>query len=99
MLSRDVITLIKITTSVNNIGDSVETETPFDVFADKLKVNQTEIYQAMAHGIKPVNKFKIRFAEYDNQERFKYKNKQYTIIRVYNPDDEFIEITGQSVVN
>jgi len=99
MLSRDIVTLIKITTTTNDIGDSVEAETRKNVYADKLKVNQTEVYQAMAHKIKPVNKFKIRFAAYDDQERFEYKGKQYTLIRVYNPDDEWLEFTGQSVVS
>jgi len=99
MLSRDIVTLIKINTATNDIGDSVETETRKNVYADKLKINQTEVYQAMSHGIKPANKFKIRFAAYDNQERFEYKSIIYTFIRVYNPDDEWLEFTGEAVVN
>lgn len=99
MLSRDIVTLISITTSQNDIGDSVETETRKDVFADKLPVNQSEVYQAMSHGIKPANKFKIRFAEYGNEQRFEYKGEMFKLVRVYNPDDEWFEFTGESLVN
>jgi SPP1 family predicted phage head-tail adaptor len=99
LLARDVVTLIEITTAPNDIGDSVETETRTDVFADKLAVNQSEVYQAMQHGIKPANKFKIRFAEYSGQQRFEYKGDQFKLIRTYNPDDEWFEFTGTALVN
>lgn len=99
MLYRDVLTLIEITTVPNDLGDSVETEVRTDVFADKLPVNQSEVYQAMGHGVKPANKFKIRFAEYSNQQRFEYKGLKYKVLRTYNPDDEWIEITGEALVN
>lgn len=98
MLSRDIVTLIKITTTQNDIGDSVESETRTDVFADKLAVNQSEVYQAMSHGIKPANKFKIRFIEYNNEERFEYKGEQFKLVRVYNPDDEWFEFTGEAIL-
>jgi len=99
MLSRDVITLIEITTTPNDLGDSVESETRTEVCADKLKINQTESYQAMGHGIKPANKFKIWFAEYDDQQRFEYNGKMFKVVRTYNPDDEYIELTGEALVN
>lgn len=99
MLFRDVVTLLKITTTANDLGDSVESEARTDVFADKLPINQSEMYQAMGHGLKPANKFKIRYAEYDNQQRFEYKGLKYKIIRTYNPDDEWFEITGEALIN
>ena len=99
MLFRDIVTLLKITTVTNDLGDPVESETRTEVFADKLKINQSEVYQAMGHGVKPANKFKIRYAEYDNQQRFEYNGLKYKIIRTYNPDDEWFEITGEALVN
>jgi SPP1 family predicted phage head-tail adaptor len=99
MLSRDIVTLLKISTVTNDIGDSVESETRTDVFADKLPVNQSEVYQAMGHGVKPANKFRVRYAAYSGEERFEYKGLKYKIIRTYSPDDEWLEITGEALVN
>ena len=99
MLYRDIVTLIAITITVNDMGDSVETETRSNVYADKLPVNQNEVYQAMSHGLKPSTKFKIRFSSYSDQQRFEYKSRQYKILRTYTPDDEWVEITGEAILN
>lgn len=95
---KDVIELITITISENGIGDSVETEATVTVFADKMGVSQGEKYQAMATGIKPSIKFKIRFMDYSDQSSFNYNGKKYKIVRKYNEDDDFIELTGEALV-
>ena len=99
MLFRDMIELVAITHTANAIGDPVETTTKTQVFADKMAINQSEFYQANAQGLRPEIKFKIRLIDYSQQSQFEWNSKPYKIIRVYDKDDEFIEITGQGIVN
>lgn len=102
--AKDIITLIQISSSgTNALGDPVEVRAEQQVFADRLGISQTEMYQAMAEGIIPALKFKIRAMDYEGQMRFKYtdrlgKELEYKVVRKYDPDDEFVEITGESTV-
>ena len=98
MLFKDVIYLIKISITKNDLKDPVESETKTKVFADRLGINQSEAYQAMAQGIKPAVRFKLRASEYDDQERLEYKSKKYKIIRKYDADDEFVELVAEALV-
>jgi SPP1 family predicted phage head-tail adaptor len=95
---KDVIELVGVTTTTNAIGDSVETETKTTVFANKMGISQSETYQAMSEGINPSVKFKIRKSDYNGQSRLEYNNKEYKVIRVYDADDEFVELTGEDTV-
>lgn len=96
---KDVITLITITSSTNDIGDPVKVDTLTEVFADKMSIGQSEVYQAMAQGIKPAVKFKIRYEDYEGQQEFTYDSVRYKVIREFNAgDDEWIEITGSKLV-
>ena len=98
MFFRDTIDLINVTTTVNDIGNIVETETSRTVFADKGSIKQSEFYQAMAQGLKPELTFIIRTIEYENEPMLEYNSKPYTIIRTYEKD-EFIELICQGGVN
>ena len=95
---KEIITLVKITSSENEMGDIIETRVEVDVFANKLAINQSETYQANVSGLKPSKKFKMRAMDYDKQQRFIYNTSEYKIIRVYEPNDDFIELIGESLV-
>lgn len=99
MLGRDIIYLNTETITINSIGDSVKTLVEKMVYADKLAINQSEFYQAMATELRPEVKFKIRFADFSDEGSFKYNSKQYNIIRTYSKDDEWIELTGSALNN
>ena len=102
MLSRDVIELITFSEStVNTNGDPISTKTYLSVFADKLAITSAEFYQSNAQNLRPEYKFKIRYADYDGQTKIRYpvtNGKEFDIIRTYNKNDEFIELTCQGVV-
>jgi SPP1 family predicted phage head-tail adaptor len=98
MLFRDVINLIAITNSENEIGDIVETETSIQVFANKKSIRQSEFYQAAATGLKPELMFEIRAIEYDEQKRLTYNSKPYNIIRTHSKNGEIIELICSGLV-
>ena len=99
MLFKDVISLITVTTTENELGDTIEVSTERQVFADKQSVRQSEFYQAAATGLRPELMFAVRTIEYNGETKLKYNGKEYSIIRTYNKDGELTELVCQGVVN
>jgi SPP1 family predicted phage head-tail adaptor len=101
MLFRDVVKLISVTTTENDMGDVIETPVEREVFADKQSIRQSEFYQAAATGLRPELMFVVRSIDYNQEPKLKHgdKDKTYTIIRTYEKDGELIELVCQGVVN
>ena len=99
MLFRDVISLITVTTTENELGDTIEVSTERQVFADKQSIRQSEFYQAAATGLRPELMFVVRTIEYNGETKLKYNGKEYSIIRTYDKDGELTELVCQGVVN
>lgn len=99
MLFRDIINLIEVTPTVNDMGDTIEYESKTEAFADKQSIRQSEFYQAAATGLRPELMFVIRSIDYNQQPRIEHNNKTYNIIRTYEKDGELIELVCQGVVN
>ena len=84
-----VITLMKETNTVDEYGDTVQTFTERQVFADVKSIGHTEFYQAEAVGLKPEIKFLIAdFADYEGEKKLKYtpfggSEQIYTVLRTY----------------
>jgi len=99
MLFNEQLILIAITSTVNALGDPVQTETETTVFADKASVRQSEYYQAAATGLRPELMFIVRTCDYSQQPLAEWNSKQYKIIRTYDKTDETTELLVQGVVN
>ena len=99
MLFRDVISLITVTTTENELGDTIEVSTERQVFADKQSVRQSEFYQAAATGLRPELMFVVRSIDYNQEPKLKHGDKTYTIIRTYDKDGELTELVCQGVIN
>ena len=85
-----IITLKKETNTINEYGDTVQTFTERNVFAEVKSIGQSEFYQAQATGLKPEIKFVIAdFADYQNEKVLSYKAfgentaEDYTVLRTY----------------
>lgn len=84
-----VITLMKETNTVDEYGDTVQTFTERQVFAEVKSIGQSEFYQAEAVGLKPEIKFVIAdFADYQDEKQLKYtpfggSEQIYTVLRTY----------------
>jgi len=99
MLFRDVVKLISVTVTENDMGDVIETPVERDVFADKQSIRQSEFYQAAATGLRPELMFVVRSIDYNGEPKLKYNGKEYAIIRTYDKDGELIELICQGLVN
>jgi SPP1 family predicted phage head-tail adaptor len=99
MLFRDVIKLISIVYSENAMGDTIESKTEKEVFANKKSIRQSEFYQAMSTGLRPELMFEVRSIEYTGQPKLKYESKEYNIIREYSKNGEITELVCEGIVN
>jgi len=99
MLFKEVVKLISVTVTENDMGDIIETPVEREVFADKQSIRQSEFYQAAATGLRPELMFVVRTIEYNGETRLKYNGKIYDIIRIYDKDGELTELVCQGVVN
>jgi SPP1 family predicted phage head-tail adaptor len=99
MLFRDVIELVNVTESINDMGDIVNSQTTRTVFANKKSIRQSEFYQAFATGLKPELMFQIRQADYNHEPKLIFNSKTFQIIRVFSKNDEIIELVCEGLVN
>lgn len=94
----EVITLVGVTTTVNDIGDEVEAETRTEVFAQVKSVGASYKLQALAVGIRPKYRFVIQDRlDYDGQERVEYDGQAYRVVDTYRGEDQSIELTVAEV--
>jgi len=77
------IDLISTTYQVDEIGDSVETETKRTVFAAVLTYRNKDYYEALSSGLKPSINFAINRHEYDGEETIEHEGKRYRILDVF----------------
>lgn len=93
---RDVIELGNLA-EVIEYGEPIQFTEWREVFANKKSVRQSEFYQASTVGLKPELVFEIRSIEFNNDEKVRYNEKEYSIIRAYEKG-ETTELTVTSHV-
>ncbi|TCT23389.1 SPP1 family predicted phage head-tail adaptor [Melghiribacillus thermohalophilus] len=98
MIWRDVIDLITVTRTENDIGDTIEEETARQVFANKKSIRQSEFYQAMQTGLQPELMFEVRTSDYQGEKKLSYNNTTYSIIRTYTKNEEITELICSGLV-
>lgn len=98
MMWRDTVDLITVTTTENEYGDPIQTETSRTVYANKKSVRQSEFYQAMSTDLRPEIMFEVRTEEYQEETKLRHEGKDYTIIRTYTKNDEITELVCQGTV-
>lgn len=75
-------------------GEPINSYTYRTVFADKQSIRQSEFYEAKQNGLKPELMFVIRSTEFSNDERVRYKSKEYEVIRVYDKGETLELVCG-----
>lgn len=94
MLFADTADLVKQEFTVNDIGDSIATETTRTVFVEFQSIGLKRKIDAMATGLNVEFKLLLKdIAEYDNEKVIVYKNERYNIKNVYIRDDQIVELT------
>ena len=95
----DLLYLITELKSENELGDVITIDTEKQVFCKRKSIRQSEHYQAFANGLKPEIAFDIHSFEYSGEQKLKYKDKYYNVIRTYERTDEITEVICEGVVN
>lgn len=89
----DILTLVKETYTTDEFGDSTAVETARDVFCEVRSVGMREKYQAQAIGLLPELVFVLAdYYEYDDEQKLRYRDKEYRILRTYIKDSHEIEL-------
>ncbi|HUM43767.1 MAG TPA: phage head closure protein [Fervidobacterium sp.] len=94
-----IVYLISETETTNAMGDVIIDKLYRKTFAAKKSIRQSEYYQAAATGLRPELTFVLWTREYKGEKSLKYDDKEYTIIRTFEPNSEEIELVCQGVVN
>lgn len=76
-----VIYLLSVTTTQDEIGNQIEDVVERMVFANELAVTSEEFYNAAATGLRPAKRFEIHSFEYHGEDRLKHEGVVYRIIR------------------
>lgn len=80
----EVIYLLSVTHSINDIGDKIEKPKREMRFARIKSIGQSEFYQAQAQGLKPEIKFELAdYMDYNNQEFVIYNHFRYKVLRTF----------------
>lgn len=85
----DLIKLISVTTTTDEVGDTVEVKTENEVFAEKKSIGQSEFYQAQTVGLKPEIKFVLSdYYDYSDEQTIIHDGKEFRVLRTYRTGNE-----------
>ena len=79
---KDVIELGNMTETIV-YGEPIQAMTYREIFANKKSVRQSEFYNAAIVGLKPQLVFEVYSFEFNNDEKVRYNDQKYSIIRAY----------------
>ena len=93
----EIITLIgKESVDKNNIGDLIRTPGRRNVYGEEKQVWSSTFFQAAAVGMKAEKILIIWKFDYQNEKYLEYKGIKYEILKVYETEDEKLELTCSS---
>jgi SPP1 family predicted phage head-tail adaptor len=100
------LTLIGLTYTQDDLGQSVETETRTTVLCEVLSVTRSEFFAAAQANMQPEYTFVVNRYDYEGQQRVEYEGKSYDVIRHFAPkkskdlsDFETVELVCQGATN
>jgi len=94
----DIVSLISTVRTQNSLGDTTETKSYKQKFANKKSVKRVEFYQALATGLKPEVIFEVKAIDYNDETKLLHESKEYNIIRTYSVNGEDIELVCNRMV-
>ncbi|MBT2577426.1 phage head closure protein [Bacillus sp. ISL-8] len=90
----DILLFPVVTTTKDELGQVEVVSESFtrQVFCEKKSVSQNEFFQAGQNGFKPKCVLIVYTLDYQEEQKVKYREKEYSIYRTYERDDEKIEL-------
>lgn len=96
MRHNKVIYLLSTTIVEDEWGNQIEQTVERKVYANEYSVSSTEFYNAAVTGLRPEIAFEIYSFEYDGEEKFKYNDEEYNIIRTQGKGEKIV-LVGEKV--
>lgn len=83
----------------NNIGEFIKNKEHVErkVLVVVKSIRQSEFYQAKSSGLNPNITFIVRKFEYQNENKLKFKDDIYDVIRTFDIEDGLVEIICSKV--
>lgn len=92
----DVLTLINVSFTTDEIGNDKESIVEADVFCEVTSAGRAEFFSAAQAGLRPEYKFKIWAFDYDGQTKVRYDGREYDIYRTFKSHD-IVELYAKAV--
>ncbi len=97
MNKSQMIKLIKIEYTYDEIMQRVETRTERQVFAEVKSINANEFFSANTNGLQAQYCFKVFVYDYQNEKEIEFNNEVYSVYRTYEKGD-YIDLYVESRV-
>lgn len=92
MLQNDVLTLVSMTVTTDELLIQHETPTRRNVYCDASSISQAEYYEAAQTGLRPEYRFIILTAEYGGETLVEFHGLPLTVYRTYRRSTDYIEL-------
>lgn len=90
--------LIALTSAVDGMNRAQATETTGEeIPCIEESIGVVENYQAMAIGVSPSLKIKVRIADYSGQQALLYEGQRYRVVRAARAEKNFMVLVGEAV--
>jgi len=98
MRFRDTVRFVTLTTTTDSMGRPQSSETlGVEIPCIEEAVGVTENYAAMAVGVMPSVKIRVRTSSYSGQTVMQYDGQRYRIIRAQRAEKGFTVLVGEAV--
>lgn len=77
----------------DELGNQIPGEVPRAILCNVKSIGRTEFYSAAGAGLKPELVFIINKYEYQNEDKVKFEELPYKVIKTYSTGSEEIELT------
>lgn len=91
------LTLVNITTTKDDIGQDIKTESYTNILCGLKSIGRNEYYQAAKAGLKPTKIFNVHSFEYNGELKVKFEGKYFKVIRTYTISSEETELICEGV--
>lgn len=95
----DDITLIQSGYTTDKFGNQVSKDIRRTIQATRKNISRAEFYQAGQAGIRPSTMFVVHPYEYEDETKVEYNGKRYSVVRVYQLDDDELELYVERKIN
>lgn len=89
--------LIGSTITHDEIGQEIETPTEITILCSLKSVGRNEFYSAAQVGLKPTMVFTIHAYEYNGEDKARFENQEYKVVRTYAINFEELELTCERI--